>query len=159
MALFKPFRGSRTSLDAQPLHDGYAYFCTDDGSFHIDYADADGNLHRQQINGKYAEALTNYNITTILSSSNSDIPTSKAVMDAIDSVTADDLGIYVQPNEPTDAVPGDIWIDTINDPSYIPTELPEITEADNGKVLMVVNGKLQLVNLNLSIDANGVVSM
>ena len=28
-----------------------------------------------------------------------------------------------------------------------------------GKVLMVVNGKLQLVNLNLSIDANGVVSM
>jgi hypothetical protein len=49
MALFKPFRGSRAQLDAQPLHDGYAYFCTDDGTFHIDYVDADGNLQRKQI--------------------------------------------------------------------------------------------------------------
>jgi len=76
-----------------------------------------------------------------------------------DSITADDLGIYVQPNEPTDAPVGAIWVDTANDPTYIPPELPEITEADNGKVLMVVNGKLQLVSLNLSVDANGVVSM
>lgn len=37
--------------------------------------------------------------------------------------------------------------------------LPEITEADNGKVLMVVDGKWQLVSLNLNIDANGVVSV
>lgn len=50
MALFKPLRGSRASLDAQPLHDGYAYFCIDDGSFHIDYVDADGNLQRKQLN-------------------------------------------------------------------------------------------------------------
>lgn len=50
MALFKPFRGSRESLDMQELHDGYAYFCTDDGSFHIDYTDADGNLQRKQVN-------------------------------------------------------------------------------------------------------------
>lgn len=76
-----------------------------------------------------------------------------------DNLTADDFGIYVRPEEPIEAVAGDIWIDTANDPSYIPPTLPEITEADNGKVLMVVNGKLQLVNLNLSIDANGVVSM
>ena len=76
-----------------------------------------------------------------------------------DNLTADDFGIYVQASEPTDAVAGDIWIDTANDPSYIPPTIPEITESDNGKVLMVVNGKLQLVNLNLSIDANGVVSM
>lgn len=159
MALFKPFKGSRASLGAQPLHDGYAYFCTDDGSFHIDYVDADGNLQRKQINAKYAEALTNYNIATILNSSDIEIPTSKAVMDAIDNLGADDLGIYVQAAEPTDAVAGDIWIDTANDPAYIQPTLPEITDADNGKVLMVVNGKLQLVNLNLSVDANGVVSM
>ena len=76
-----------------------------------------------------------------------------------DEATMDDMGIYVQPNEPTDAVAGDIWIDTANDPSYIAPALPEVTEADNGKVLMVVNGTYQLVNLNLSIDANGVVSM
>lgn len=50
MALFKPFRGTRASLNAQELHDGYAYFCTDDGTFHIDYLDADGNLQRKQIN-------------------------------------------------------------------------------------------------------------
>ena len=49
MALFKQLRGSRTSLDNQPLHDGYAYFCTDDGSFHIDYTNPDGALQRKQI--------------------------------------------------------------------------------------------------------------
>jgi hypothetical protein len=57
MSLFKPLRGSRTTLDAQPLHDGYAYFCTDDGSFHIDYTDADGNLQRKQINAKDCETI------------------------------------------------------------------------------------------------------
>lgn len=50
MALFKPFRGNRTSLDTQELHDGYAYFCIDDGTFHIDYLDREGNLQRKQIN-------------------------------------------------------------------------------------------------------------
>ena len=57
MALFRQFRGNRASLDAQPLHDGYAYFCVDDGTFHIDYADADGNLYRKQINAANAETL------------------------------------------------------------------------------------------------------
>lgn len=57
MALFKQFRGNRASLDAQPLTDGYAYFCVDDGTFHIDYADADGILHRKQINAKDCETL------------------------------------------------------------------------------------------------------
>lgn len=57
MALFKQFRGNRASLDAQPLTDGYAYFCVDDGTFHIDYADADGILHRKQINAKDCETI------------------------------------------------------------------------------------------------------
>ena len=38
-------------------------------------------------------------------------------------------------------------------------QLPTITEADNGKVLMVVNGQWQLVTLNLSVDENGVISI
>lgn len=88
MALFKPFKGSRASLETQQLHDGYAYFCTDDGSFHIDYVDANGVTQRKQINAKYAEALTNYNIATILSSSNTEIPTSQAVMNAVNSILA-----------------------------------------------------------------------
>lgn len=37
--------------------------------------------------------------------------------------------------------------------------LPEVTSADNGKVLMVVNGKWTAVNLNLTVDENGVVSV
>ena len=59
MALFKPFRGNRASLDAVEKHDGYAYFCTDDGSFHIDYTDENGNLQRKQINAKDTETLIN----------------------------------------------------------------------------------------------------
>ena len=40
MALFKAFRGNRASLDVLEKHDGYAYFCVDDGSFHIDFVDS-----------------------------------------------------------------------------------------------------------------------
>jgi hypothetical protein len=58
MALFKPFRGTRTSLP-QELHDGYAYFCTDDGSFHIDFTDAAGNLQRKQISEDFIKQLLN----------------------------------------------------------------------------------------------------
>ena len=88
-----------------------------------------------------------------------DTKVSEQIEDAIGETTADDFGIYVQATEPTNAVAGDIWIDTSKDPSFIVPTVPEVTAADNGKVLMVVNGKYQLVNLNLSIDANGVVSM
>jgi len=48
MALFKPFRGARADLPAEK-HDGYAYFCTDDGTFHIDYIDENGVLQRKQV--------------------------------------------------------------------------------------------------------------
>ena len=64
MALFKPFRGTRASLP-QELHDGYAYFCTDDGSFHIDFVDAEGNLQRKQINAKDAETLMGMSLDEI----------------------------------------------------------------------------------------------
>ena len=84
---------------------------------------------------------------------------SQQIADAIGKATANDFGVYVQATEPTIAVAGDIWIDTSKDPSFIVPNVPEVTQEDNGKVLMVVNGKYQLVNLNLSIDANGVVSM
>ena len=84
---------------------------------------------------------------------------SDQISDAINSITADSLGVYVQATAPTDAEAGDIWIDTSNDPSFIVPNVPTATEADNGKVLMVVNGAYQLVDLNLSIDANGVISI
>ena len=59
MALFRKLRGNRTVLDLQELHDGYAYFCTDDGTFHIDYVDTDGSLQRKQINANQAEDVVN----------------------------------------------------------------------------------------------------
>lgn len=58
MALFKQLRGSRASLNSQPLHDGYAYFCTDDGSFHIDCTDADDVLKRKQITASKTSAVS-----------------------------------------------------------------------------------------------------
>lgn len=169
-----------------------------------------------------------------------------------DETTADDFGIYVHDIEPTDAVAGDIWVDTSSDPSImevdsavssvngqtgnvvinVPTKvseltndsgfmtsytetdptvpewakestkptytksevglenvenvkqysasnpppypvvsvngatgtitlsvLPDVTTADNGKVLMVVDGTWQVVALNMSVDSNGVVSI
>ena len=50
MALFKPMMGNSSALVSQAKQAGYAWFCVDDGSFHIDYVDADGNLQRKQIN-------------------------------------------------------------------------------------------------------------
>ena len=65
MALWKPFRGSRASLDVVEKHDGYVYFCIDDGSLFFDYTDADGNLQRKQINAKDAETLTGLSLDEI----------------------------------------------------------------------------------------------
>ena len=50
MALFKPMMGNSSALASQAKQAGYAWFCIDDGSFHIDYVDAEGNLQRKQIN-------------------------------------------------------------------------------------------------------------
>ena len=50
MALWKPFRGKRSDLDAVEKHDGWIYFTTDDASLFFDYVDTDGNLQRKQIN-------------------------------------------------------------------------------------------------------------
>lgn len=85
MALWKPFRGNRADLDLVEKHDGYVYWCTDDNSLHFDYADADGTLYRKQINAKEASKLTGYDVSTALNSSNSELPTSLAVLNKINS--------------------------------------------------------------------------
>ena len=48
MALFKSLRGKRENLPSTKT-DGYAYFCTDDGTFWIDYTDENGTLQRKQL--------------------------------------------------------------------------------------------------------------
>ena len=37
--------------------------------------------------------------------------------------------------------------------------LPDVTTADNGKILMVVNGAWKAISINLSVDTNGVLSI
>lgn len=89
MALWKPFRGKRSDLDSVEKHDGWIYFTTDDGSLFFDFMDADGELQRKQITAKEAEKILGYDITTTLNPSDTEIPTSKSVLDAIGSVKTD----------------------------------------------------------------------
>ena len=83
MALFKPFMGNRSSLNSVEKHAGYVYFCVDDGSFHLDFLDNNGNVQRKQINANEANKLVGYNIASTLIDSVSEIPTSHAVFTAI----------------------------------------------------------------------------
>lgn len=83
MALFKTLRGKRENLP-EGKTDGYAYFCIDDGTFWIDYLD-NNTVQRKQINAKEAEKLTGMSISHALSSSTTEIPTSKAVSDALNN--------------------------------------------------------------------------
>lgn len=158
MALFKVSKGLNTNLP-ETLTEGYCWYTYNDSKFYIDFKDENGVLSRKALNAQEAEKLTGYDIATILNSSEVEIPTSQAVLNAIDGLTADDLGIYVQDTEPTDAEDGAIWIDTANDPEFMLPHVPTVTEADNGKVLMVINGQWQAVSLNLSVDANGVLTI
>lgn len=67
MALWKPLKGNRTALDAVEKHDGYIYFCIDDGSLFFDYTDTDGVLQRKQINAKEAEIFAGKSFDEIMS--------------------------------------------------------------------------------------------
>lgn len=48
MASFKISKGLKENLPSTKM-DGHVYFCTDDGSFWIDYKDGSGILQRKQI--------------------------------------------------------------------------------------------------------------
>lgn len=75
MALFKSLRGKRENLPSTKT-DGYAYFCTDDGSFWIDYKDENGVLQRKQIDSGTVSGHT----------VNSDVP-----VDAFIAITTDQI--------------------------------------------------------------------
>ena len=106
MALFKPNFGSSANLPSK-ITAGWAYFCTDSGEFFIDYADADGTLRRKQINAAEAKKLIGYDVVQELIDSTIQIPTSKAVFDAIEASKI----MHVGPDKPTD--PNiKVWINT-----------------------------------------------
>lgn len=83
MALFKISKGLKANLPITKT-EGYCWYTTDDSLFYIDYKDSNGTLQRKAINAKDAETLTGANLSTILSSSDIEIPTSKAVLDKLD---------------------------------------------------------------------------
>lgn len=89
--LFKILHGdkSRISTEITPYHEGYCYV-THDGDFYVDMND-----ERVKLNAKDAETLLGASLNTILNSSDLEIPTSKAVLDAINEV---DEKASVQPD-------------------------------------------------------------
>lgn len=124
MALFRSLWGKRENLPAT-LTKGYAYFCVDDGSFWIDYEDSDGTVKRKQINAQEAEKLIDYNVATFVNESDSEIPTSQAVLSAIEAASE----VYVGPTKPTD--PNiKVWINTAEEGTGVTQILPIITSVD-----------------------------
>lgn len=82
MALFKISKGTKSNLPST-LTEGFCWYTYDDSKFYIDHKDENGVLVRKALNAQEAEKLTGYDISTILNSSDVDIPTSKAVFDAL----------------------------------------------------------------------------
>lgn len=121
MALFKPLLGKRENLPVD-LTAGYAYFCTDDGSFWIDYKDFDGVVKRKQINAQEAEKLVGYDIATTVVNDDTTIPTSSAVLSAIEAATE----VYVGPNMPTDPSIK-VWINTSEEGTGVIPVLPRVS--------------------------------
>lgn len=85
--LFKILHGdpSRISVDITPFHEGHCYV-THDGYFYVDMnvgTVETPNNKRLKLNANEAEKIVGYDIATILDSSDAEIPTSKAVFDAI----------------------------------------------------------------------------
>lgn len=88
MALFKISKGSKNNLPAA-LTEGFCWYTYDDSKFYIDHKDENGNLVRKALNAQDAETLMGASLATILNSSDVEIPTSAAVLSAIDTIKAD----------------------------------------------------------------------
>lgn len=88
MALFKISKGSKNNLPTT-ITDGYCWYTYNDSKFYIDHKDENGALVRKALNAQDTETLTGASLNTILNSSDIEIPTSKAVLDAIDAAKED----------------------------------------------------------------------
>lgn len=92
MALFKVSKGIKANLPSTKT-EGYCWYTTDDSLFYIDYKDENGTLQRKALNAKDTETLTGASLSTILNSSDVEIPTSKAVLDALEKYIDDMFGM------------------------------------------------------------------
>lgn len=148
MALFKPLLGKRENLPTI-LTSGYAYFCTDDGSFWIDYTDSDNVVKRKQINAQEAEKLIGYDITTTVVNDDTIIPTSSAVLSAIEAAAE----VYVGPTKPTDSNVK-VWINTSEEGTGVVPVLPRITTITLKSVNWIGNSNPWSQVVDIAADAN-----
>lgn len=103
MALWKPLRGGRASLNSTEKHDGYVYFCVDDGSLFFDYTDADGVLQRRQINAKEAETLAGVSLDELRNEiATQDVVVLQASQDYTDTALESKANSYDEALETTD---------------------------------------------------------
>ena len=116
--LFKILHGdaSRISTNITPYHEGYCYV-THNGDFYVDMND-----ERVKLNAKDAETIMGASLATILSNTDLEIPTSNAVLSAIEAATE----VYVGPTQPTD--PNiKVWINTAEDGTGVVPVLPRVS--------------------------------
>lgn len=85
MALFKISKGLKANLPSAKAA-GNCWYTIDDSLFYIDYEDEKGEVQRKALNAKDAETLCGASLAKILDSNELEIPTSKAVLDAIDNL-------------------------------------------------------------------------
>lgn len=116
--LFKILHGdaSRISTNITPYHEGYCYV-THNGDFYVDMND-----ERVKLNAKDAETIMGASLATILSNTDLEIPTSSAVLSAIEAATE----VYVGPDMPTDSNIK-VWINTAEDGTGVVPVLPRVS--------------------------------
>jgi len=120
MALFKISKGLKANLPLTKKA-GNCWYTTDDSLFYIDYEDENGVVQRKALNAKDAEKLSGASLSTILTGSEVEIPTSKAVFDAIEASKI----IHIGPDEPTD--PNiKVWINTVEEGVGVIPVLPRV---------------------------------
>lgn len=116
--LFKILHGdvSRISTNITPYHEGYCYV-THNGDFYVDMND-----ERVKLNAKDAETIMGASLANILINTDSEIPTSSAVLSAIEAATE----VYVGPTQPTD--PNiKVWINTAEEGTGVVPVLPRVS--------------------------------
>lgn len=116
--LFKILHGdvSRISTNITPYHEGYCYV-THNGDFYVDMND-----ERVKLNARDAETIMGASLATFISNTDLEIPTSQAVLSAIEAAAE----VYVGPDMPTD--PNiKVWINTSEEGTGVVPVLPRIT--------------------------------
>lgn len=151
MALFKISKGSKSNLP-NTLTEGFCWYTYDDSKFYIDHKDEDGTLVRKALNAQDAETLAGASLSTILNSSEVEIPTSKAVLNKINS-TVDKIS--------TISLPASGWTEATNIYSQVVT----VAGATANSKVDIYPTPEQLVDLQISgvslvaVNEDGVVTV